>query len=335
MMKNFKSTKNIVLKILENKKIFKNESYILWKLKENWIEITGKTIGENTDLKWLKNGILTVNVSDPSIYHSIITYQNVIINKSNEFLEKKYINKLEILKINKSIRRNITEELVKNEKIRNDEDEDIEQDLDEIILKEEKEFNNIKISSEEIFEIENSINKIDEKYKEFSEKLKEIAINRKKKDKYLLTKKYKMCDKCGTIYYPGKNEKICFECYEKEENKKIEFMKKIIKENPFIGEKEAVLLTNTDDYTYYRVRDILAQRTYFELLYFCERTDLDIEINKDYSSEIRNEAKIELEILIKIYIDYKIGTEDNTIFQNERNKILKKLKREINFRKKR
>ena len=144
-----------------------------------------------------------------------------------------------------------------------------------------------------------------------------------------------MCDKCGTIYYPGKNEKICFECYEKEENKKIEFMIKIIKENPFIGEKNAVLLTNTDDYTYYRVRDILAQRTYFELLYFCERTDLDIEINKDYSSEIRNEAKIELEILIKMYIDYKIGTEDNTIFQNERNKILKKLKREINFRKKR
>ena len=90
MMKNFKSTKNIVLKILENKKIFKNESYILWKLKENWIEITGKTIGENTDLKWLKNGILTVNVSDPSIYHSIITYQNVIINKSKIYKCSKF-----------------------------------------------------------------------------------------------------------------------------------------------------------------------------------------------------------------------------------------------------
>ena len=36
-----------------------------------------------------------------------------------------------------------------------------------------------------------------------------------------------------------------------------------------------------------------------------------------------------------MYVNYKIGTEDNTIFQNERNKILKKLKREINFRKKR
>ena len=60
---------------------------------------------------------------------------------------------------------------------------------------------------------------------------------------------------------------------------------------------------------------------------------MDIEENKDYSEEIRNEAKLELELLIKAYIDYRIGTEDKAVFQNERKRVLRKLKNEIKFRK--
>ncbi len=334
MSKNFKSTKNIIISMMEKRSIFKSEGYILWNLKQNWKKIIGEKIGENSEPIWLKNGKIVINIKDTSIYHPLVTSQNIIMEKVNEFLGENMVSNLEIRKISRNEGKNITDDLVRNEKLRREifKEDEFYEEIEERRQKEKK-IEKIEISSEEIEIIEKSIDKIDSKYSEFSEKLKKIAINRIKKDIYMLSNGYRRCDRCNSIYYPRKDERICFECYEKKETEKRELMTQIIRENPFIGEKKAVNLTKTDEYTYYKVRDILAQRAYYELLYFCEKADMDIEENKDYSEEIRNEAKLELELLIKAYIDYRIGTEDKAVFQNERKRVLRKLKNEIKFRK--
>ena len=181
--------------------------------------------------------------------------------------------------------------------------------------------------------IEESISKIT--YPEIAEKMKEIAINSAKKDIFLLGEGYKMCKTCGKIFLPNNNEQKCFSCYEDEEIIKQRNMKELIERNPYIGETEAINLTKTDTYTYYKVRDFLAQSVFSELLCLCEKANIEIEENSDYREEIKNENKRDVEILISMYIDFKIGTKDTNIYKKERNKVLRKIKNEMNFRKNR
>lgn len=329
----YRSTKNISLNYFEKKtSILKNEGYYLWKLSKKWESVVGKLIGEYSDPKYLKNGTLIINVDDSTIYHNLLTYQNELINKINLFYEKKLVHKLEIKKINKLTKKNIIDEIEKSK------EKEIEIQMTklnkEILQKNEENYEKIKLTSKELEEIEKSINNINPKYSEYAQKLQKIAINLKKRDKYLLENGYKMCKKCGEIFYPGNNENICFNCYENEEKIKELEMIDIIKRNPYISEKEAVRLSNTEAYIYYKVRDILAQRVYGELLFFCENINLEVELSRDYTNEIRKEAKEELEKLIKNYVDYKIGTDDQNIFLNERKKIMKRIKNELFFKNK-
>ena len=196
-----------------------------------------------------------------------------------------------------------------------------------------KEFSEIKLSAEKIKKIEESISKI--KYPEIAEKMKEIAINSAKKEIFLLEEGYKKCKTCGKIFLPSNEEERCFECYENEEIKKQRKMQELIEKNPYIGETEAINLTKTDTYTYYKVRDFLAQSVFSELLCLCEKGNIEIEVNSDYREEIKNEYKRDVEILISMYIDFKIGTKDTNIYKKERNKVLRKIKNEMNFRKNR
>ena len=335
MSRGFKSTKNIIMEIKENRNIFRSEGYNLWRLKKEWIAVTGERIGENTVPVQLRDGVLVIDVNDASIYHFMITAQDIIIAKSNKYLGRIIIESLDIRKKNRSIRRGITDDLIENERIRKEKygRKVLENRKEE--KSEEDEINRLEISSQEIEAIEESISKIESRYSEFSGRLKEIALNKIKKDKYMLKKGYRKCGKCGSIYYPVSDDQICPECHGKEETLKMEMMSEIIMKNPFIGEKKAAVLAGTDEYTYYKVRDLLAQRTYNDILYLCEKTDIDIVMNEDYSTEIRNEFKVELEILIKEYIDYKIGTEEMSIFLNERKKLIRKIKNDMKFRKNR
>ena len=54
--------------------------------------------------------------------------------------------------------------------------------------------------------------------------------------------------------------------------------------------------------------------------------------NEEYSFEIRNEAKKEMEDMIKNYIDCKIGSDNKEVFKIERKRILSKLKKDVEFR---
>ena len=306
---------------------FKGEGYTLWKLRKNWEFIAGDIIAEKSEPKNLYMRELTIYVHDPVIHHSIVSYSSIIMKKINEFFQGNVVEKVEVRKINKNLRKNVLDfsQKEKSEKI-----SEINEKIGKKILFQEEEQ---ELSFEEREKIRENIEKIDKKYENFAIRLKEIAENNRKKEKYLLKNGFIKCSECGKIFYPGENEKICFNCYDRKESRKIDGMARLLTEMPLIGERDAVRMTETDAYTYYKVRDMLAQRVYRDLLYFCIEKNLQIKGNEEWSDEIRRETIADFEIYVKNYIDFKIGTDNMEIFSKEREKVIRKLNNDRRFRK--
>jgi hypothetical protein len=306
---------------------FKGEGYTLWKLRKNWELIAGDIIAEKSEPKNLYMRELTIYVHDPVIHHSIVSYSSIIMKKINEFFQGNVVEKVEVRKINKNLRKNVLDfsQKEKSEKI-----SEINEKTEKKILFQEEEQ---ELSFEEREKIRENIEKIDKKYENFAIRLKEIAENNRKKEKYLLKNGFIECSECGKIFYPGENEKICFNCYDRKESRKIDGMARLLTEMPLIGERDAVRMTETDAYTYYKVRDMLAQRVYRDLLYFCIEKNLQIKGNEEWSDEIRRETIADFEIYVKNYIDFKIGTDNMEIFSKEREKVIRKLNNDRRFRK--
>ena len=306
---------------------FKDEGYTLWKLRKNWELIAGDIIAEKSEPRNLYMRELTIYVHDPVIHHSIVSYSSIIMKKINEFFQGNVVEKVEVRKINKNLRKNVLDfsQKKKSEKI----SEINEKTGKKILFQEEEQ----ELSFEEKEKIRENIEKIDKKYGNFAIRLKEIAENNRKKEKYLLKNGFIECSECGKIFYPGENEKICFNCYDRKESRKIDGMARLLTEMPLIGERDAVRMTETDAYTYYKVRDMLAQRVYRDLLYFCIEKNLQIKGNEEWSDEIRRETIADFEIYVKNYIDFKIGTDNMEIFSKEREKVIRKLNNDRRFRK--
>ena len=307
--------------------VFKGEGYTLWKLRKNWEFIAGDIIAEKSEPKNLYMRELTIYVYDPVIHHSIVSYSSIIMKKINEFFQRNVVEKVEVRKINKNLRKNVLDfsQKEKSEKI----SEINEKTRKKVLFQEEEQ----ELSFEEREKIRENIEKIDKKYGNFAIRLKEIAENNRKKEKYLLKNGFIKCSECSKIFYPGENEKICFNCYDRKESRKIDGMARLLTEMPLIGERDAVRMTETDAYTYYKVRDMLAQRVYRDLLYFCIEKNLQIKGNEEWSDEIRRETIADFEIYVKNYIDFKIGTDNMEIFSKEREKVIRKLNNDRRFRK--
>ena len=306
---------------------FKGEGYTLWKLRKNWELIAGDIIAEKSEPRNLYMRELTIYVHDPVIHHSIVLYSSIIMKKINEFFQGNVVEKVEVRKINKNLRKNVLDfsQKEKSEKI----SEINEKTGKKVLFQEEEQ----ELSFEERKKIRENIEKIDKKYENFAIRLKEIAENNRKKEKYLLKNGFIKCSECSKIFYPGENEKICFNCYDRKESRKIDGMARLLTEMPLIGERDAVRMTETDAYTYYKVRDMLAQRVYRDLLYFCIEKNLQIKGNEEWSEEIRKETIVDFEIYVKNYIDFKIGTDNMEIFSKEREKVIRKLNNDRRFRK--
>ena len=306
---------------------FKGEGYTLWKLRKNWEFIAGDIIAEKSEPRNLYMRELTVYVYDPVIHHSIVSYSSIIMKKINEFFQGNVVEKVEVRKTNKNLRKNVLDfsQKEKSEKI-----SEINKKTEKKVFFQEEEQ---ELSFEEREKIRENIEKIDKKYENFAIRLKEIAENNRKKEKYLLKNGFIKCSECGKIFCPGENEKICFNCYDRKESRKIDGMVRLLTEMPLIGERDAVRMTETDAYTYYKVRDMLAQRVYRDLLYFCIEKNLQIKGNEEWSEEIRKETIVDFEIYVKNYIDFKIGTDNMEIFSKEREKVIRKLNNDRRFRK--
>ena len=307
--------------------VFKGEGYTLWKLRKNWEFIAGDIIAEKSEPRNLYMRELTIYVHDPVIHHSIVSYSSIIMKKINEFFQGNVVEKVEVRKINKNLRKNV---LDFNQKEKSEKISEINEKTGKKVLFQEEEQ---ELSFEEREKIRENIEKIDKKYENFAIRLKEIAENNRKKEKYLLKNGFIECSECGKIFYPGENEKICFNCYDRKESRKIDGMARLLTEMPLIGERDAVRMTETDAYTYYKVRDMLAQRVYRDLLYFCIEKNLQIKGNEEWSEEIRKETIVDFEIYVKNYIDFKIGTDNMEIFSKEREKVIRKLNNDRRFRK--
>ena len=340
-MEGIKDLKNLALEAIEKRSsLLRNEKYILWKIKKNWKQIVNGPIGEKTYPKSLFNGSLVVVINDGVIYHTTIMYAENIKDKINTFLNGKFLESIEFVKVNYNIKRDLLNELIENEEKRgtirageiprgNVRESRINFELENKITEKVKD---IVLSSEEVSEIHENIDKIDKKYEDIAKSLEKIAIKLKKREKYLKSNGYIECEDCKILFLQENSEKMCFECRMNEKNRKFQKMADLIRHRPHISEKQAVRITNTDKSTYYKARDILAQQTYNDMLYYCLEKNKEISLNEDYEFEIRSESREDVEKFIKNYVDYKIGSDNEEVFKIERKWALRRLRKDMRFR---
>jgi len=340
-MDGIKDLKNLALEAIEKRSsLLKNEKYILWKIKKNWKQIVSGPIGEKTYPKSLFNGNLVVVINDGVIYHTTIMYAENIKEKINTFLNGKFLESIEFSKINYKIKRDLLDELIENEENRgtirvgeiprgNVNEKRGNAGSENKFTEKVKD---IVLSAQEIKEIHENIDKIDKKYEDIARRLEKIAIKLKKREKYLKNNGYIECENCKVLFLQESKEKMCFECRMEEENRKFQKMTDLIRNKPYISEKQAVKMTNTDKSTYYKARDILAQQTYNDMLYYCLEKNKEILLNEDYEFEIRSESREVVEKFIKNYVDYKIGSDNEEVFKIERKWALRRLRKDMKFR---
>ena len=340
-MERIKDLKNLALEAIEKRSsLLKNEKYILWKIKKNWTQIVNGPIGEKTYPKSLFNGNLVVVINDGIIYHTTIMYAENIKEKINTFLNGKFLESIEFSKVNYKIKRDLLDELIKNEEKRgtirageiprgNIREKRGNAGSENKFTEKVKD---IVLSAQEIKEIHDNIDKIDKKYEDIARRLEKIAIKLKKREKYLKNNGYIECEHCKILFLQESKEKMCFECRMNEKNRKFQKMADLIRNKPYISEKQAVRMTNTDKSTYYKARDILAQQTYNDMLYYCLEKNREISLNEDYEFEIRSESREDVEKFIKNYVDYKIGSDNEEVFKVERKWALRRLRKDMKFR---
>lgn len=340
-MEGIKELRNLALEAIEKKSsLFRNEKYIFTKIKRSWKQIVSGPIGEKTYPKGLFNKNLVVIINDNVIYHTTIMCSEIIKEKINAFLSGEFVESIEFIKINYKLKRSLLDELIENEENRgtirvgeipreNIKKKEINADLENKLP---EKIGKIVLSPKEIKEIHENIDKIDKKYEDIARSLEKIAIKLKKKEKYLKSIGYIECENCKTLFLQESNEKMCFDCIMEEKNQKFQHISNLIRNNPYISEKQAIRITNTDKSTYYKARDILAQQTYNDMLYYCVEKNKEISLNEDYEFEIRSESKEDMERFIKNYIDYKIGSDNEEVFKIERKAVLRRLKRDVGFR---
>ena len=342
---------NLAKYIYDKKKIsfFNNEKYILEKIKKNWEIFVGGPIFERSEPKSLFQKILTVNLTDATVYHIFLLHKNVVKDRINKFLGEDVVGNIEIHKVNYKIKREILDELIENEEnfgtlkvgemLREHEvtkrrwGNNKKKVFTKKFTKKGKiDINKVILPKEIIDKIHKAMTENPNRDKKLSERLEGILIKMEKRRICLKELGYAECKMCKSLFKPMKDEKICFECEMAKKNKIFESMMRLIQEKPFIGERQALKIIKTNKKTYYKAREVLAQQIYNELLYFCIEKNKEIGNNEEYSFEIRNEAKKEMEDMIKNYIDCKIGSDNKEVFKIERKRILSKLKKDVEFR---
>ena len=340
-MEEIKELKSLALEAIEKQSsLLKNEKYIFLEIKKSWKQIVNGPIGEKTYPKGLFNRNLVVVINDNVIYHTIIMCKEVIKEKINTFLNGEFVENIEFMKINYKVKRDLLDELIENEEnrgtIRIGEIPRGNVRKKEVNIEAENKITgrieDIILSPEEIKEIHENIDKIDEKYEDIARNLEKIAIKLKKREKYLKSIGYIECENCKILFLQESNEKMCFECRMNEKNQKFQKMTDLIRNKPYVSEKQAVRMTNTDKSTYYKARDILAQQTYNDMLYYCLEKNREISLNEDYEFEIRSESREDVEKFIKNYVDYKVGSDNEEVFKIERKWALRRLRKDMKFR---
>lgn len=184
--------------------------FLLNKIRLNWGEIVGELILRNTDILYLKDNILYILVPNSGFLQEMRLLKSQILLNINKIIGEEIVFDLNIK--NKEEMKNYKTYLKKEKK-------------------EEIDYSKIELEEEELnFILKKSSEILDENIRE---KILQIMLISKKREKYLLSIGYKKCKKCGNIFFNDSIE-ICENCkIIKEKERRIEIIK-LIKENLFI-----------------------------------------------------------------------------------------------------
>ena len=184
----------------------------------------------------------------------------------------------------------------------------------------------IKLPEEEILQIEGILDKVDKKYSEIGERIKKIAIDKKREEKALKEEGIINCMSCGDLFLPQTDEKICIKCINKKEEEKLEAMLKEIKNNPMLR-----LESDMDVSLYNRARDIISQDYFYDMIEIIKHHRRIVNYEDSIYND-KDEKRKEFNEYMGKYIMYKIGSEDKDVQEAAKKDTIYRIKKIVEMK---
>ena len=184
----------------------------------------------------------------------------------------------------------------------------------------------IKLPEEEILQIEGILDKVDKKYSEIGERIKKIAIDKKREEKALKEEGIINCMSCGDLFLPQTDEKICIKCINKKEEEKLEAMLKEIKNNPMLR-----LESDMDVSLYNRARDIISQDYFYDMIEIIKHHRRIVNYEDSIYND-KDEKRKECNEYMGKYIMYKIGSEDKDVQEAAKKDTIYRIKKIVEMK---
>ena len=295
----------------------KNDQYYSNLIKENWGKLVGDIVAENSFPAFFSKGKLYVNVNDSTIIQQLSMYKDEVLN----IFEKELGDRI-VLDLDVRMDRKKKVDIVRNVEVIENNDEENVRKYSSINVDIEK----IKLPEEEILQIEGILDKVDKKYSEIGERIKKIAIDKKREEKALKEEGIINCMSCGDLFLPQTDEKICIKCINKKEEEKLEAMLKEIKNNPMLR-----LESDMDINLYNRARDIISQDYFYDMIEII-RHHRRIVNYEDSIYNDKDEKRKEFNECMGKYIMYKIGSEDKDVQEAAKKDIIYRIKKIVEMK---
>ena len=295
----------------------KNDQYYSNLIKENWGKLVGDIVAENSFPAFFSKGKLYVNVNDSTIIQQLSMYKDEVLN----IFEKELGDRV-VLDLDVRMDRKKKVDIVRNVEVIENNDEENVRKYSSINVDIEK----IKLPEEEILQIEGILDKVDKKYSEIGERIKKIAIDKKREEKALKEEGIINCMSCGDLFLPQTDEKTCIKCINKKEEEKLDVMLKEIKNNPMLR-----LESDMDINLYNRARDIISQDYFYDMIEII-RHHRRIVNYEDSIYNDKDEKRKEFNEYMGKYIMYKIGSEDKDVQEAAKKDIIYRIKKIVEMK---
>ena len=295
----------------------KNDQYYSNLIKENWGKLVGDIVAENSFPAFFSKGKLYINVNDSTIIQQLSMYKDEVLN----IFEKELGDRI-VLDLDVRMDRKKKVDIVRNVEVIENNDEENVRKYSSINVDIEK----IKLPEEEILQIEEILDKIDKKYSEIGERIKKIAIDKKREEKALKEEGIINCMSCGDLFLPQTDEKTCIKCINKKEEEKLDVMLKEIKNNPMLR-----LESDMDINLYNRARDIISQDYFYDMIEII-RHHRRIVNYEDSIYNDKDEKRKEFNEYMGKYIMYKIGSEDKDVQEAAKKDIIYRIKKIVEMK---
>ena len=295
----------------------KNDQYYSNLIKENWGKLVGDIVAENSFPAFFSKGKLYINVNDSTIIQQLSMYKDEVLNIFEKELGDRVVLDLDV----RMDRKKKVEIVRKVEVIENNDEENVRK-YSSINVDIEK----IKLPEEEILQIEGILDKVDKKYSEIGERIKKIAIDKKREEKALKEEGIINCMSCGDLFLPQTDEKTCIKCINKKEEEKLDVMLKEIKNNPMLR-----LESDMDINLYNRARDIISQDYFYDMIEIIKHHRRIV----NYEDSIYNDKdkkRKEFNEYMGKYIMYKIGSEDKDVQEAAKKDTIYRIKKIVEMK---